>query len=103
VLKSDMPWKASVVGLTKNLFSLLKIALLMMIVMNFKLRLLLIRSHRKARMLNQCFQQLMKKQKCQQKTLVDVNWQDYLIDTVGQIRELIVVPAKEATVLALET
>jgi len=35
--------------------------------------------------------------------MVDVNWQDYLIDTVGLMEELIVVPTKEATVLALET
>jgi len=79
------------------------------------------------RPLNHCFQQLMKekcqhlkekcqhlkKEKCQllkkqltqQKTvlMVDVNWQDYLIDTVGLMDELIVVPTKEAGVLALET
>merc|ERR1711933_42656 len=49
--------------------------------------------------------QLMKKQKCQQKSMlmIDANWQDYLIDTVGLMDELIVVPTKEATVLALET
>jgi len=35
--------------------------------------------------------------------MVDVNWQDYLIDTVGLMDELIVVPTKEAGVLALET
>merc|ERR1712207_36451 len=53
---------------------------------------------------NQLCQQL-KKQLCQQKTMlmIDANWQDYLIDTVGLMEELIVVPTKEATVLALET
>jgi len=49
--------------------------------------------------------QLLKKQLTQQKTvlMVDVNWQDYLIDTVGLMDELIVVPTKEAGVVAMET
>merc|ERR1719191_1413326 len=49
--------------------------------------------------------QLLEKQLTQQKTVLmeDVNWQDYLIDTVGLMDELIVVPTKEAGVLALET
>jgi len=118
VLKLDMPWKVLLVVLTQNLFSLSQHARLMMIVIKLKLRLLLIRSQM-PRPLNHCFQQLMKekcqhlKEKCQllkkqltqQKTvlMVDVNWQDYLIDTVGLMDELIVVPTKEAGVLALET
>jgi len=49
--------------------------------------------------------QQLKKQLCQQKTMltIDVNWQDYLIDTVGRMQELIVVPTKEDGVVALET
>jgi len=50
-------------------------------------------------------QQLKKQlsQKCQQLLMIDVNWQDYLIDTVGRMQELIVVPTKEDGVVALET
>jgi len=35
--------------------------------------------------------------------MIDVNWQDYLIDTVGLMEKLIVVPTKEAGVVAMET
>merc|ERR1712038_254695 len=110
VLKSDMPWKVLLVVLTQNLFSLSQDARLMMIVMNLKLRLLLIRSQMPSTLnhwmpMYWMLIQSQKKQLRQQKTvlMVDVNWQDYLIDTVGLMDELIVVPTKEAGVLALET
>merc|ERR1711897_16370 len=69
----------------------------MMIVIKLKLRLLLIRSQM-PRPLNHFFQQLMKEKWTQQKTvlMVDVYWQDYLIDTVGLMEKLIVVPTKKA-------
>jgi len=35
--------------------------------------------------------------------MIDVNWQDYLIDTVGLMEKLIVVPTNMAGVVAMET